>query len=299
MDLKQLHYFVTVVEEGSISAAARRLYLSQPPLSAQIHCLEVELGCQLFERGPRKIRLSQAGRMLYDRATAILEMAQLTRRELMAYQQGSSGTLRLGAISSVASTLLSGWLQTFHQVYPRICFEIFEGNTYQLLDQLQDGRLDLALIRTPFSARGFQCTYLLREPMMAVGKPSLLPGESGSSISIAELGTLPLIFYRRWEQVLEEIFEEAHLHPQAFCKNDDARTTAFWAGAGLGVGIVPASVLPLLRNGEMVFRPIEDERLVSSISAVYRGEPATITVSFLEHLGQACQAGDEQRGKKG
>ena len=49
----------------------------------------------------------------------------------------------------------------------------------------------------------------------------------------------------------------------------------------------------------MVFRPIEDERLVSSISAVYRGEPATITVSFLEHLEQACQAGDEQRGKKG
>ncbi|MDD6032428.1 MAG: LysR family transcriptional regulator, partial [Oscillospiraceae bacterium] len=95
MDLKQLSYFVTVVQEGSISAAARRLYLSQPPLSAQMKALEEEFGCVLFERGARKIQLTQAGRLLYDRATALLEMSEMTRREMLDYQRGSEGTLRL------------------------------------------------------------------------------------------------------------------------------------------------------------------------------------------------------------
>ena len=68
MDLKQLRYFTTVAEEGTISAAAKKLFMSQPPLSTQMKLLEQELGCSLFERGQKHIRLTETGRLLYDRA---------------------------------------------------------------------------------------------------------------------------------------------------------------------------------------------------------------------------------------
>ena len=76
MDLKQLRYFVTVVESGSISAAARKLYMTQPPLSAQMQALEQELGCPLLERGARRVELTDAGRRLYERAKTLLELLQ-------------------------------------------------------------------------------------------------------------------------------------------------------------------------------------------------------------------------------
>ena len=74
MDLKQLKYFVTVAEEGTISAAAKKLFMSQPPLSTQMKLLEQELGCPLFERGQKHIRLTDTGKLLYDRAQNILKM---------------------------------------------------------------------------------------------------------------------------------------------------------------------------------------------------------------------------------
>ena len=81
MELKQLAYFKAVADEGTISGAARKLNMSQPPLSSQMHFLEQELGCVLFERGSRKIRLTEAGRMFYERVCAMLDLARLPPRK--------------------------------------------------------------------------------------------------------------------------------------------------------------------------------------------------------------------------
>ena len=78
MDIKQLEYFAAVVEEGNISSAAKKLHISQPPLSTQIQKLEEDVGCVLFERGSRKIQITEAGNMLYRRAKTLIEMAELT-----------------------------------------------------------------------------------------------------------------------------------------------------------------------------------------------------------------------------
>ena len=101
MELKQLSHFVTVVKEGTISGAARKLNLSQPPLSTQMKQLEDEFGCVLFERGSRKIQLTEAGQLLYERAVTMLELSEATRRELLDYNSGLTGALRLGVVSSV------------------------------------------------------------------------------------------------------------------------------------------------------------------------------------------------------
>ena len=152
MDFKQLLYFTTVVDEGTISAAARKLHMTQPPLSTQLRLLEDEVGCLLFERGPRSIRLTDAGRIMYDRAVLLLRMSSQLTDELDACTRGSHGTLRIGIISSVGSTLCCDWFRGFLEKYPDVGFEVSEANTYQLLEKLQDGVLELAIVRTPFPA---------------------------------------------------------------------------------------------------------------------------------------------------
>ena len=295
MELKQLSHFVTVVKEGTISGAARKLNLSQPPLSTQMKQLEDEFGCVLFERGSRKIQLTEAGQLLYDRAVTMLELSEATRRELLDYNSGLTGALRLGVVSSVGSSLLPLWAAAFHQAYPDIRFELFEANTYQLLEQLRSNLLELAIVRTPFHAEGFVCTSLCEEPMLAVGsetffpEKTVVPSDSGcfdGCITLEALSRLPLIVYRRWETPLHDAFTREGLSPSYFCLNDDARTSVRWADAGLGVGIVPASSQPLLQNPHTKVYKISDSRLFTSISVIHNKNAylSTIARMFLKHL---------------
>ena len=137
MELKQLSYFVAVVEEGSFSAAARKLFMSQPPITTQVKALEEELGCTLLVRGTRAVRPTEEGRLLYDRARLMLEMRRSVTEEIEARSISGGGTLRLGVVSSVASSLLPGWLSGFHALNPKVRLELYEDNTYELLEKLR------------------------------------------------------------------------------------------------------------------------------------------------------------------
>lgn len=287
MDLKQLRYFVAIADEGSISGAARRLFLSQPPLSAQIKLLEKELGCVLFERGSRKIQLTEAGKLLYERAQSLLGLADGTCRELRDLQSSGSGTLRLGVVSSVGWAVLDRGIRPFRAQYPNVAFELHEANTYQLLEQLHAGLLDLAVVRTPFSPGNFDCTYLEREPMLAAGIPELLP-DGGGEITLRELASLPLVMYNRWEKIILDAFSQEGLTPRIVCRNEDARTTALWADSGLGVGMMPASTEAFLKSPRTLRRRIASDRLASSVCIAqnpnaYHPAAATELIAFLSN----------------
>ena len=142
MDLKQLHYFMTIVEEQQITAAARKLNMTQPPLSHQMKLLEKELGTQLFKRGSQCIELTEAGRLLVRRAQQLLDMAENTIREIDELGQSLQGTLSIGTISSSGSILLSPGMQKFHREYSGVHFEIHDANTYQLIEELEKGIRD-------------------------------------------------------------------------------------------------------------------------------------------------------------
>ena len=113
MNIKQLQYFVTIVENGTITAAAKKLGISQPPLSAQMKLLEEELGVTLMERGARQVRLTDAGRILYRRAVSIVELTDTTLKELTDFRSGISGVLRLGTVSSCGIGLLKSKMAAF------------------------------------------------------------------------------------------------------------------------------------------------------------------------------------------
>lgn len=286
MDLKQLNYFVTIVNEGNISNAAKKLHMSQPPLSTQIHLLEDELGCVLFERGSRQIQLTEAGKLLYNRALTLLEMSDILKSELADYNNGTHGTLRIGVISSVSYTLLNNWLQPFHIQYPHIHFELLEANTYELLEQLKSNRIEVAIVRTPFLEGSFECTYLSEEPMLAIGSSTFFLDIPDDSITLTQLSQKPLILYRRWEKILQELFRLENIHPNIFCINDDARTTTLWADAGLGVGIIPASTVSLIKQPDTIYKTINDTRLYSKISMIHNKNSylSVIAKTFIDFI---------------
>ena len=131
MELRQLSYFTTIVNEGNISQAAKKLNISQPPLSHQMKLLEEELGVTLFERGSRRIRLTPAGKTFYDRALAILDLSQAARTELTAQKQEIQGVVRLGIISSAVEFVTRHYLAPFRRSYPKALFELHRSASLQ------------------------------------------------------------------------------------------------------------------------------------------------------------------------
>ena len=270
MDIRQLLYFTTIAEEGSISAAAKKLHLSQPPLSYQMKLLEEELHLPLIERSARGIALTEAGRVLYKRAQGILELSELTRKEMLAMASGFTGTLHIGTVSSSGASLLGWRIPAFHQKHPQIGFAIHEGNTFELMEMLESGLIELAIVRTPFHNDQLNCLYLSPEPMIAAGTASFFPAgmPSGQPISLELLGHAPVILYRRFEKILLSLCEQKGITPQVFCIADDARTTLMWAEAGLGVAVVPQSAYRIMPHHNMVYGELSEEDLHTRIAAV-------------------------------
>ncbi|WP_160688935.1 LysR family transcriptional regulator [Clostridium sp. C2-6-12] len=269
MDIKQLTYFITIVEEGTITQAANKLHMAQPPLSTRLKLLEDDLGVKLIERGARKIKLTDAGKILYKRAKHILEITTSTEKEIEEFRKGIQGTLRLGTISSSGSVLLSRRIIDFNKKYPNIKFEIHEGNTYELIEKLNSGIIEVGIVRTPFNSKNFQCLFLEAEPMVAVMSESYNFETARDEILLEDLKGRPLIIYRRFEKILLGEFQNLGIEPNVFCINDDARTTILWAGAGLGIGIVPKSVINFGLMDNIKYKEINNITLRTQISAIW------------------------------
>jgi DNA-binding transcriptional LysR family regulator len=270
MDIRQLQYFTAVVDNGTISEAARKLHISQPPLSTQIKSLEAECGVTLFERGARHITLTEAGRLLYRHAVQILSMEKAAEAEMQNLRTGKQGSIRIGLISSCASKELFDGIQTFHRHYPGVVFDVLESNTFDLLAQLDNSRIELAVIRTPYHRQDLEALTLRKDPFAAVATSALFANhlKSQSKIKIEDLRDCPLILYRRWENAIRQVFQQAQIVPNIICINDDARTSLQWAASGIGVALVPLSIATSFSN--LKAAPLETPALDSELRLVRR-----------------------------
>lgn len=282
MNMDQLNYFITIVEEGTISGAARRLHISQPPVSLQIRNLEEEYGVKLFDRGARQIRLTEAGKSLYAYALKIMELKNAAEDDLNDMSIGKKGSLKIGVISSGLCEEFFRGVQYFHYQYPDIHFKIEDGNTYQLIDSLEKHRIELAVIRTPFLSNGLEVNQLRKDPMAAIGQASYMEHLPEEIISLRDLENKPLILYRRWEKIIREAVENENFLANYYCINDDARTSLQWASAGLGIALVPASTLPLVPH--LSYRMLSEENLSSTVYLVRRADniPSESARAFFE-----------------
>lgn len=149
MDLKSLRYFLAIAEEGSISAAAESLNLSQPNISRQMTLLEKELGAKLFERGSRRIVLTEEGTLLRRRAVEILQLADTAVSEIGSAGKDVIGTVRIGCGETDAMRVVARAIRRFSETHPMVRFELHSGNAEDVSDLLERGLVDFGVLIEP------------------------------------------------------------------------------------------------------------------------------------------------------
>ena len=240
MELRQLEYFRAIVDSGKISGAARELHMTQPPLSYQMKMLEAELQMSLFLRGTKKITLTEAGKTLYEQAGKLLMMSELTKKEVV--KSGQEATLHIGMTPSTVS-MMSDYLIRFAEKYPQVHFDIHEGSTFILKEQLENQQIDLTTLRTPVVLNGCETRLLAKEKLMAMANPECQMLQGCASITLSQLAKQPLILSHRYQKYASSAFEQAGLVCDFYCTCEDARTALTMAEKGLGVAILPDSML--------------------------------------------------------
>lgn len=264
MDIKQMIYFKTIVEEGTISKAARVLHMAQPPLSIQLKQLEDELGIQLLKRGHRKIELTQAGKLFYKRSLQMISLHEMTINEM---KETQNEILRIGITSSNSAIIQNINQYLFSQ--KSLSFRIYEGTTYELIDLLIAHNIDLGIVRTPFDQSQVDAQYLTKEPMIAVGNQQYL---NPSMNHIKDYQNIPLIIHQRYLPLISDHCLNQHFNPFIKMSSDDCRTSLIWASAKQGVAIVPQSALPLIHDSSLLIVPLIDKELFTSVAFITRKE---------------------------
>ena len=219
-------------------AAIRNLFNEWYPRDTS----EEELQVSLFLRGTKKITLTDAGKTLYEQAGNLLMLADLTKQEVV--KSGQAATLHIGITPSTVS-MMSEYLLYFAKKYPQIHFDVHEGSTFTLKDQLENGMIDLTTLRTPIVLNGCETKSLSREKLLVMAVPDhpLLQGHT--SISLRELSEQPLILSHRYRKYMLAAFEGAGLVCDIYFACEDARTAMTMAEKGLGIAILPESMLKL------------------------------------------------------
>lgn len=263
MNLKQLSYFVTVVESGSISKAAKKLHMSQPPLSRHMHLLEEDLNVKLFQRQTNSLKLTQEGEELYKRAYDLLELASKTEKAILELNKNEYKTLEIGMVSSSINYLLDKSIYDYLNKN-KLKLSIHEGNTYELLEQLNHHIIDLAICRTPFSYNLYEHKKLCDEEMILVSKSKLK-----NSYSISDLDNAPMIIYRRFKTIIQTLFNEKNASLNIMIEVDDAKSAILWANTNIGIAIVPKSIFKAL-NTNLYSARLNEEALDTSLMVILR-----------------------------
>ena len=171
MDLRQLRYFVAVAERGGFGAAASALNVAQSALSRHVKELEHELGGALLERGARGVSVTESGKVLLARGRWLLGTIDDIKAEVRTENREPSGTVRLGAPSSLADILYAPLAKLFVERFPRVRLELSEGLTEAMSDRLLRAELDVGIVTTPQPNDHLDYETLVVEQVFLIGPP--------------------------------------------------------------------------------------------------------------------------------
>jgi len=272
LDLRKLRAFVTVVEEGSISRAAERLFIQQPPLSRLLQGLEQDFGVPLLVRQPRGVVATDAGSVLLQEARALLSRADQLEAAMQRAAQGKQGSITVGFTSSSAlHSFVPEVLRRYREIYPTVSTQLEEAGSTELLQGVLAQRIDLAFVRMPVHGMPeLKVERVLQEPMLvalpAGHRLATLP--RNEPISLKLLANEPFVLYRRpagqglYDAILAACFR-AGFSPQIVQEAPRLTSCLSLVGAGLGVSIVPQSITRLGGEG-MVFLPLVAQAQLSA-----------------------------------
>jgi LysR family transcriptional regulator, hydrogen peroxide-inducible genes activator len=241
MEIHQLRYFVAVADEGNFSRAAAKVRVAQPSLSQQIRKLEAEVGQPLFDRLPRSVVLTEAGRCLLEYARQILSSIGDARRCVDELKDKIAGDMAVGAIPTIAPYVLPELVIRFQNHYPEVKLEIVEDVTDGITRRIEAGELDVALASTCQQSPTLRRERLGNEPLLA-----LVPeGHSLAKKTLIELDDLKserfLLLHEMHclSQQVNHLLEARRLRPEIALAGSQLSTIANMVAAGIGISIVP------------------------------------------------------------
>ena len=273
IELRHLRYFIAVAEELHFGHAAARLNISQPPLSQQIQILEQQIGARLFARTNRSVSLTEAGKQFLADSRQILTQVDEAAARAARLHHGETGELRIGFTSSAPFIkAVSDTLSTFRRRYPDVHIQTRETNTREQIVPLNEGTLDLGLMRNTQLPDTLAWERVLREPLLAM-VPRDHPLAKQPSVSLRELAREPFVFFDPhvgtglYDDILG-LMRRYGLTPVITQEVGEAMTIIGLVAAGLGVSILPAS-FRRVQLSEMRWLPIEEQDAVSEMWLVW------------------------------
>ena len=197
METRVLRYFLAVAREESISRAAEVLHITQPTLSRQLSQLEEELGVTLFERGTRRIRLTDEGILLRRRAEEIIGLIDKTEKELTEQEALIDGRVSIGCGETKAVNVLADLIESFHKKYPNVTFDLLTETADVVKEQMDHGLIDIALLLEPVDIGKYEFVRLKEGELQQVLMRADDPLTQKEAVCPEDLKNLPLILPRR------------------------------------------------------------------------------------------------------
>ncbi len=256
MDFRELTYVTMVAECKSVTAAAKKLYISQPSLSQILSKVEQDVGVKLFDRNASPITLTYAGEKYVETARKILSLNKNLRRELMDICQGVKGKIRLGAPTERVGYMLPSVLKRFREQYPLVEVIIFEAHTDELIELMEKGKLDLFISarRTEELPLGMKTELIYREPLFLLAAPGAitrelyLEGDEGT-VDLTKLRKMPVILLKKGQEIrkrADAILKKHKIVPAQVIEISSCISAVQLADGGVGYTFVPQRAVDVL-----------------------------------------------------
>lgn len=301
MELRHLRYFVAVAELGSVSRAAEKLFVAQPPLSTQIKQLEDEIGTPLLIRYPRGVRLTAAGTVFFEEAKAVIAGAERAKRLARHNDDATAGFARIGYVQSAGHTMLPRLIRRLKALRPGCELGVREMVTSQQVQALRDGEIDVGLARPPISANRVVLAAEMSDPFcLAIASDHPLAADC-KPIDLRLAAEQSFVSFPRHRgpaffDLTIGLCTDVGFSPHIQFEASTLYGVLDLVGAGLGVAIVPASSALLSAKGYVLRALDKPSRAASLALAQLRGDPNPMVATLADLAkGVFAELNDDMR----
>lgn len=291
MELRHLKYFLAVAEELSFTKASEKLCISQPPLSRQIIDLEEELQARLFHRNNKKVELTEAGKYFEKEVKILFQHLEHISRKTKKIAQNVAGEFRIAYISSINSAVIAELIKALKEQFPYVHFKLFEVSTTKQLSALEQGKIDLGIIRSPVKSPNIKSQLWFKDGFSLVYNKNVITIHSEQEIP--KLSNETFVFFNKdyaphYHEVLLELCAFYGFTPKVVHESNNINSILQLVKNGLGISIVPSHINQNNSDTSLGFIPLKKVRLSTTVSLITSKEDdSEITkaaVDFLLHI---------------
>ncbi len=286
MDFEVLSNFLKIAEYQNITKAAQDLHIAQPHLTRQLHNLEEELGVQLFSREKKRLHITEEGIFFKQQVKQILALTEKTKKQINEMQSEVNGTLYIGSIETVGNIYLPQWISDFKNKYPNVKYNLWSGNSNDVIERLDKGLIDLAIVREPFDNKKFNSWKISEEKwIVLINKQHSLAKIKKALLSLEDLESEEIMVPSQRIAEIAGWFEKEHLNSNIICGFSPLMNAIVMVENNLGVAILPESCKRFIFTNNIIIKNLSENK-TSTVSIIWKKDNHInhVTKKFLESI---------------